>query len=124
MKSKSLFAVLVIVATAGCNQSPAPVPSAKASDGKGATSTQPPIKVSRITPTRKTLVRVVEQPGQVEAFEEAPLYSKVTGYVESLKVDLGDRVKGPQFDSTGNVVEPGQVLCELSVPEVIEELHQ
>ena len=31
-----------------------------------------------------------EQPGQIEAFEETPLYAKLTGYVEKMYVDIGD----------------------------------
>jgi RND family efflux transporter MFP subunit len=84
----------------------------------GAAGGLPPIRVTTIRPERKTLVRTVELPGRVEAFEVAPLYAKVTGYVERMAVDIGDPIKGPQ----GN--EPGTVLCEILVPELREELAE
>src|SRR4051812_46031886 len=71
----------------------------------------PPIRVTAIHPARKTLVRTVELPGRVEAFEVAPLHAKVTGYVERIPVDIGDSIIGPKGD------QPGMALCELLVPE-------
>jgi HlyD family secretion protein len=49
---------------------------------------------------------------------------KVAGYVDQLKVDIGDRVKGPVRDSEGKLLEPGQLLAVLSAPELEEEFHQ
>jgi RND family efflux transporter MFP subunit len=82
------------------------------------------VKVTPIKPVRKTLVRWTVQPGQIEAFEETPLFAKLASYVEKMHVDIGDRVTGPQFDSDGHVVREGQLLVELSVPELDEELAQ
>ena len=113
---KSLTCLLpVVVILLGCGKDPnvaAPIAAAAA---------VPPIKVTPIKPVRKTLVRMVEQPGQVEAFEEAPLFAKVTGYVQKLHVDLGDKVTGPKYDSVGKQTAPGQVLCELAIPELNED---
>ena len=67
---------------------------------------------------------MVEQPGQVAAFEVAPLFAKVTGYVQKLNVDLGDEVRGPKYDNEGKQTAPGQVLCELAIPELNEEHAQ
>jgi RND family efflux transporter MFP subunit len=81
----------------------------------------------RVTPIRaeiKTLTRRTEQPGEIEAFETAPLLAKVTGYVRRVHVDIGDRVKGPVFDAGGMILEPGQLLVEIDVPELQEELKQ
>jgi RND family efflux transporter MFP subunit len=64
---------------------------------------------------RKTLVRVVELPGRAEAFEVAPLHAKVTGYIDKVAVDIGDRVTGPSGDT------PGTLICQLDVPELKEE---
>jgi HlyD family secretion protein len=79
---------------------------------------QPLPRVTVIAPERKPLVRTIELPGRAEAFEVAPLFAKVTGYVTKIPVDIGDPIKGPTDD------EPGTVLCELLVPEVKEELAQ
>ena len=71
-----------------------------------------PTVVTTVRPERGALRHTVEQPGQVQGFEQAPLYAKVSGYVRKLNADIGDRVKA------------GQVLAELSVPELEEQLHQ
>jgi RND family efflux transporter MFP subunit len=69
-------------------------------------------KVTLINPERRTIHRAVEQPGTIEAFEQTPLHAKIAGYVEIVRVDIGDRV------------DKGQVLAELSVPEMVEELNR
>ncbi len=70
------------------------------------------MRVATITPVRKTLIRRVEQPGEIHAFEQTPLYSKVTGFISKVHVDIGDRVKA------------GQLLAEISIPEYEQELKQ
>src|SRR4051794_15150009 len=62
-----------------------------------------PAAVTTVHPEYGTLRHAVEQPGQVQGFEQTPLYAKVSGYVRKLNADIGDRVKA------------GQVLAELSV---------
>jgi len=81
-------------------------------------------KVTVVQPERKTLRRTCTQPGQVEAFEEAPIQTKIPGYVKRVLVDIGDRVTGPQFDAQGNLTQPGQVLAELAEPELEDDLQQ
>ena len=115
--------MLLVLMSLGCEQTSSVKPPASVASSSAAVA-QPPIKVTPIKPVRKTLVRMVEQPGQVEAFEEAPLFAKVTGYVRKLYVDLGAKVTGPKYDSTGKQSAPGQVLCELAVPELNEEHAQ
>ncbi|SIO60515.1 RND family efflux transporter, MFP subunit [Singulisphaera sp. GP187] len=70
------------------------------------------VMVDAVRPRRASLHRNIEQPGQIEAFERTALYSKIPGFVERYHFDIGDRVR------------KGQLLAELSVPEVVEELHQ
>ncbi len=55
---------------------------------------------------------VLKLPGQILAYEQTPLYSKMTGFVKDIKVDIGDRVK------------KDQLLVELYVPEVEAELRR
>ena len=50
--------------------------------------------------------RITDQPGTVRAFERATLYAKVSGYLQDLNVDRGDRVKRDQ------------VLAQIYVPEL------
>jgi len=78
----------------------------------------PPIRATVIQPQRKTLVRTVELPGRAEAYEFAPLCAKVTGFVQRVRVDIGDLIQGPKGD------QPGSILCELLVPELNEELSE
>jgi RND family efflux transporter MFP subunit len=68
--------------------------------------------VTAARPERKTIRRAVTHPGQVEAFDRAKMYAKIPAFVEKYLVDIGD------------VVERGQVLAELSAPELDQELQQ
>ncbi|MBI3837927.1 MAG: efflux RND transporter periplasmic adaptor subunit [Planctomycetia bacterium] len=69
-------------------------------------------RVTAAKPERKTISLTVTQPGQIEAFDQAKLYAKIPAYVEEYRADIGDRV------------ERGQVLAELSAPELDQELQQ
>jgi HlyD family secretion protein len=71
--------------------------------------------IDRVTagkPTRKTLKLITTQPGRIEAFEEAPLFPKLAGFVQEVHVDIGDSVK------------KDQVLVKLSIPEMLDEVKQ
>lgn len=104
-------ALLWVGSLAGCQ------PSAKElrADASGE---QAPARATVISPQKKPLVRMVELPGRVEAYEVTPLHAKATGYVVNIPVDVGDRIQGPHG------AEPGTLLCELQVPELKEELAQ
>lgn len=81
-------------------------------------------RVSTAFPVRKHFAQKTEQPGQIEAFAVAPIHAKVSGYVKSVLVDIGDKVKGPKIDSQGNTSEPGQILLVIDAPEILEEVRQ
>ena len=66
------------------------------------------VTVTVAHPIQRTIHYVVEEPGRVEAFEQTPIYAKIPGYVRSVRVDIGDRVKR------------GDLLVELDVPEVVQ----
>src|SRR6266545_4101934 len=72
-----------------------------AADSRWSPAAQPQPKGARYT---------IELPGQVEAAEQTSLYPRLAGYVQKVHVDIGDRVK------------KGQVLAELSVPEIEADL--
>jgi RND family efflux transporter MFP subunit len=113
-------AIITVLLAAGC-QRPSAVPppaEAKAAAPLAATS------VTVVKPERRSLKRTVEQPGTVQAFEEAPLFAKLPGYARRVLVDIGDRVTGPQVSGSGVEVEPGQVLVEIAIPELEEEAKQ
>lgn len=106
----------LLTAVVGCSSPAAPAPSHGPPAG--------PTKVAVVSPQKKSLVRLVEQPGSVRAYEETPLYPRLTGYVSKVHVDIGTKIKGPRFDPSGKEVEPGQVLAEIAVPEMDEEAKQ
>jgi RND family efflux transporter MFP subunit len=49
-------------------------------------------------------------PGELEGYYETGIMAKVNGYIKSMKVDIGDRVK------------EGQLMAELEAPELISQL--
>jgi RND family efflux transporter MFP subunit len=102
-----LAAAAVLMATAaGC---------ARTSEGKPGhadRATPPVAKVEVVRPERQTVRRSVGEPGQFQAFETTALHAKIPGYVKSWTVNIGASVK------------KGQVLAELSVPELEAELRQ
>jgi RND family efflux transporter MFP subunit len=104
----TLFTAGLLSFSAGCNKPTAaePAPAAAAPSESA---------VERVTagpPQRKTLELLTTQPGRIEAFEEAPLYSKLAGYVEAVLVDIGDSVT------------KGDPLVKLSLPEMEDDVEQ
>jgi HlyD family secretion protein len=96
---------LAVLSHAGCRR-------ATQSDS-GPTAGEPTIE--RVTvgrPVRKTLTLSTTQPGRIEAFQEAPLYPKLAGYVRNVLVDIGD------------MVQKDQLLIDLSIPELVDEVKQ
>lgn len=112
MRSERLLPALVLglIAAPGCNRS-TPLPKAPAP-----TSTATIIVVK---PEKRTVRRVVEQPGTIQAYEETVLYSKIPGYLRS----LGSDSDGKPID-IGSRVKKDQLLAELDVPELHEERKQ
>jgi RND family efflux transporter MFP subunit len=83
------------------------------SEGKpAARSSAPLVRVELVHPERHTVRRSVGEPGQLQAFETTALYANVQGYVKRWTVNIGAAVK------------KGQVLAEVSVPELDAELRQ
>jgi HlyD family secretion protein len=109
MKTSHAFVALSMLSFAvagGCGRSNPPTTVG------GPGSEEPPARVAVVKPQRKLLERRCEQPGEIAAAEETPIYAKVAGYVQTLNVDIGDPIK------------KGQVLAVISVPELMEELKQ
>jgi multidrug efflux pump subunit AcrA (membrane-fusion protein) len=79
-------------------------------------------KVALVNPT--TLRRVIEQPGQIEAYEETPLVARIPGQLDRVLVDAGDDITGPKYDDKDVLVKPGQVLATLYVPDMVKEHAQ
>ncbi len=70
------------------------------------------LAVSTVTPIRQDVPVTIEQPGQIEAFEQTPIYARIGGYVAEVCVDMDARV------------QKGDCLARLAVPEMEDELRQ
>lgn len=67
-----------------------------------------PVALVRKTPIRTTLTLS----GEFKPFQEVDLHAKVAGYIRTISVDVGDRVRG------------GEVLAALEVPELVAQLQE
>ncbi len=110
-----------VLAVAGCGQS--------TGNPQGSALSSAAIKVDN--PKWKSLNRVVDQPGSIQAYEVAQGFARVPGYVRlphdpegRLLMDIGHEVHGPKYDASGKEKEPGQILAELDVPELVQETKQ
>jgi RND family efflux transporter MFP subunit len=61
---------------------------------------------------QKDASNTVDLPGRLEAFSKASLFARVSGYLKSWSVDIGDRVKA------------GQVLAEIETPDLDQQILQ
>src|ERR1700704_5797103 len=69
-------------------------------------------RVEVVLPRRVTVAQRLQTNATLEAFEEADLFAKVSGYLSEVRVDIGDHVKA------------GQVLAIIDVPELKQELAE
>ena len=60
---------------------------------------------------RENLSKIVPIPAEFRPYVEVELHAKVSGYIDTMKVDFGDRVKA------------GQLLMTIEVPELHDELN-
>ena len=70
----------------------------------------PSVSVAR--PKQSAPQQEIILPGNVQAFIEAPIYARTTGYLKRWYVDIGGRVKD------------GQLLAEIDTPELDQQLQQ
>ena len=102
---------MLLIVAAGCQRASHASTRTAASTGAAASPTVAE-RVAAGSPARVTVRVVTSQPGRIDAFEQTPLYPKLTGYVREILVDIGDSVKRDQ------------PLIRLSVPELLDELTQ
>jgi RND family efflux transporter MFP subunit len=77
----------------------------------GVVSTHAPqVAVARVT--RENLTQELPAYAELRPFEEVDLHAKIAGYLESINVDIGDRV------------EAGQLLATIEVPELADDLQR
>jgi RND family efflux transporter MFP subunit len=82
-----------------------PVPTAQAT-----ADDRPRVEV--VHPNRATVARRLKTNATLEAFEEADLFAKVSGYLADVRADIGDHVKA------------GDLLATISIPEMDKELAE
>src|SRR5436309_10159975 len=70
----------------------------------------PPLAVQVVQPKRGSITRNVALPGEIKAYQQATLYAKVAGYLKTITVDKGDRVK------------EGDLIADIEVPEMLADL--
>ena len=83
-----------------------------ASQGEAGRTAPAIMRVEVVHPERHTVRRSVGEPGELQAFETTPIHAKLAGYVKNWNVNIGATVK------------KGQVLAELSAPELDAEVRQ
>lgn len=76
------------------------------------TSTQAIPEVSTLRPARSPASEDLVLPGSVQAFIEAPIYARTSGYLKAWYTDIGSPVK------------KGQLLAEIDSPEVDQQYSQ
>ncbi|HEV7998578.1 MAG TPA: efflux RND transporter permease subunit [Planctomycetaceae bacterium] len=120
------FAVVLVWMTASGCQHAAEIPATVevSASTAPAPASEDLVRARVVRPARKTLVKRIEQPGQIDAFARTPVLAKVSGYVRRVLVDIGDHVYGPKFDERGNLTHSAQVLAELWAPELEETWKQ
>ena len=68
--------------------------------------------VAIVMPKRGTEDQTLTLPGDIQAFYEAPIYARVSGYLKDWKEDIGAHVKA------------GQLLAEIDTPDLDQQLNQ
>ncbi len=68
--------------------------------------------VTVIHPKRGEMKEEISLPGNIQAFVDAPVYARTSGYLKKWYTDIGTRVK------------TGQLLAEIDSPEVDQQLSQ
>jgi len=107
--SESICVVAIALAAfcGGCADSGR---TATAQDSDRNTASAAEVEVT--TPSRRDVSRQVELPASIQAFQESTLYSRVSGYLSSIDVDIGDRVSDRQ------------PLAKIDVPDLVDEYRE
>jgi len=77
---------------------------------KGSAAAPAPVAVAKVT--RADIAREVVFDAEFRPFQDIDLHARVAGFVQTMNVDVGDRVKA------------GQLLATLEVPELKEDLER
>jgi len=128
-------AFVLLAGLSGCSNqnTAAPAPAGKqAAAAVPSAGSDQPVRVKVVRPKREHLKRVsTPQPAHVEPYEKTDIHAVVSGYLEAIAPALRpdgktilDKIGKPRLLDIGDRVKKGQVLAELSVPEMNQELVQ
>jgi len=93
--------LLASLGVAACGRGPA------RTDTPPAAAAPPSIDVVRVVQQPANVV--LDMPGQLDPYESVAVYPKVTGFVKSIRVDRGSRVRS------------GELMAELEAPELVAQ---
>ena len=68
--------------------------------------------VAVVLPDARALSATLDLPGRLEAYQRAPIFARVSGYLKSWSADIGAQVKA------------GQVIAEIEAPDLDQQLLQ
>jgi RND family efflux transporter MFP subunit len=68
--------------------------------------------VAVATPDARSRVTTLDLPGRLEAYSQAQIFARVSGYIKEWRADIGA------------VVTPGQVLAEIDAPDLDQQIMQ
>jgi RND family efflux transporter MFP subunit len=91
-------------------------PGEESASARRAESNVPRVQVEK--PLRGGMERTTSQPGTIRAFQYAELYSKVPGFVKTLLVDRGSRVK--KGDLLAEIYDPERNVAVLQATAELE----
>src|SRR5438876_4776146 len=106
MKNKRMDLALVVVALVGQGI----FSGCKPSTAERTKEATPPLAVQVVQPKRGSITRNITLPGEIKPYQQATLYAKVAGYLKTITVDKGDRVK------------EGDLIADIEVPEMLADL--
>src|SRR4051812_16822971 len=104
------FMALALLLAAGCGHAGLDAKTANRKAAGGQEGKTAGIRVVR--PERRDMRMTVIQPGTIQAFEVTPIYSRISGYVDKYRYNIGDRVKA------------GEVLLDMWIPDLVEQRGQ
>jgi RND family efflux transporter MFP subunit len=112
ISTRSLALAAALVFFTACGNSRKDDPSTGSTAASSASTAASADTVQAFLLKTDTLKKTVELPGELLPYLQTDLFAKVQGYVQSMKVDIGDRV------------HKGQTLAVIEAPEVNTQVTQ
>lgn len=108
MKALFFACALITVGVVACNSGS----ESKSAGSSAAAAPNPPVAVITVPVASKQLQTTISLPAQLTPYEQVDIYPKVTGFVQTVAVDRGSRVRR------------GQLLVKLTAPELLSQRSQ